>query len=61
MAAGLGLLRLPPQQFWAMTPRELAAALDAVLGRTGTPQPPTRRELIALMQRFPDSAETRHD
>ena len=61
MAAGLGLLRLPPQQFWAMTPRELAAALDAVLGRTGTPQSPTRRELSALMQRFPDSAETRHD
>ena len=27
MAAGLGTLRLPPAVFWAMTPKELAAAL----------------------------------
>ena len=29
MAAGLGLLRLPPAHFWSMTPRELGAALTS--------------------------------
>jgi len=54
MAAGLGLLRLPPRHFWSMTPRELAAALDAVPGRHRPIRPPSRRELLELMQRFPD-------
>ena len=31
MAAGLGTLRLPPRDFWAMTPRELDAALRGAL------------------------------
>ena len=31
---GLGVLRLPPEQFWRMTPRELAYAIEAVTGRT---------------------------
>jgi uncharacterized phage protein (TIGR02216 family) len=29
---GLGVLRLSPEQFWRMTPRELALALEAVRG-----------------------------
>ena len=39
MAAGFGLLGLAPAAFWAMTPRELAAALR---GRFG-PAPRRRR------------------
>jgi uncharacterized phage protein (TIGR02216 family) len=31
---GLGVLRLSPQQFWSMTPRELAYAIEAVTGRS---------------------------
>lgn len=54
MAAGLGLLRLEPRAFWSMTPRELAAALAAVLGAGKVGAPPSRGELTALMRRFPD-------
>lgn len=52
MGAGFGLLRLAPDAFWRMTPRELAAALSALL-----PQPVgviDRAGLSALMARFPD-------
>ncbi len=49
---GLGVLRLSPQQFWAMTPRELAYAIEAVTGRGGAPL--SRSALNALMKRFPD-------
>ena len=31
---GLGVLRLPPEAFWKMTPRELAFAIRAVSGRS---------------------------
>lgn len=54
MRAGLGLLRLSPDQFWRMTPRELAAALSAF-----APDPRAgldRAGLAALMRRFPDTA-----
>ncbi len=52
MRFGLGVLRLPPRDFWAMSPRELAAAWGAVMGeRTG---PLERRDLETLMERFPD-------
>jgi uncharacterized phage protein (TIGR02216 family) len=52
MAIGLGALRLPPAQFWAMTPREFAAALE---GRYGTSTPPlARADLNELLARFPD-------
>ncbi len=52
MRFGLGVLRLPPEAFWRMTPRELAAAWSAVMGdRSG---PLDRRGLEALMERFPD-------
>jgi uncharacterized phage protein (TIGR02216 family) len=52
MAAGFGLLRLSPQAFWSMTPRELDAALGAILGPAGSS--PSRTEFASLMQRFPD-------
>jgi uncharacterized phage protein (TIGR02216 family) len=48
---GLGVLRLPPAAFWAMTPRELALAIEAV---TGAARPMQRSELLYLMTRFPD-------
>ena len=48
---GLGVLRLAPKDFWAMTPRELAHAINAV---TGTTAPLDRGELDALMTRYPD-------
>ena len=52
MAFGLGDLQLAPRDFWAMTPRELAAA--AHVHRSRTPEPPTRARLKDLMQRYPD-------
>jgi len=48
---GLGVLRLSPAAFWAMTPRELALAIAAVTGGT---MPLRRSELFDLMTRFPD-------
>lgn len=51
MAAGLGAMRLSPQAFWAMTPRELAAALGPGARTRGAPG---RDDLAALMRRFPD-------
>ena len=52
MRFGLGVLRLPPEQFWRMTPRELAAAWGALMGDRGVPL--ERRDLDGLMERFPD-------
>lgn len=53
MAFGFGHLRLAPDGFWRMTPRELAAAMRAGLG---PPRPRLDRAgLAALMARFPDA------
>ena len=49
---GLGVLRLSPTAFWAMTPRELAYAIEAVCGGGGAPLP--RETLNELMTRYPD-------
>lgn len=54
MTAGLGTLRLAPAAFWSMTPRELAAALNSLPGTHRAMPLPTRRDLDALMQKFPD-------
>ncbi len=54
MAAGLGVLGLAPPVFWAMTPKELDAALRGRLGTGGASAAPTRGELATLMQQFPD-------
>jgi uncharacterized phage protein (TIGR02216 family) len=52
MAIGLGVLRLAPHDFWAMTPREFERAIGKRL-----PQAPTRRVLDDLMNAFPDRME----
>ena len=48
---GFGVLRLSPEQFWRMTPRELAYAIEAVTGRNA---PLDRSALTNLMKRYPD-------
>ena len=52
MGFGLGTLRLSPDAFWRMTPRELAAAIGAVLARQAAPL--DRAAFAALRARFPD-------
>lgn len=51
MQFGFGILRLTPQAFWAMTPRELSAAHRA-LYRTSAPL--DRARLDQMMQIHPD-------
>jgi uncharacterized phage protein (TIGR02216 family) len=53
---GLGVLRLSPRQFWSMTPRELALAIEAVAGRSS---PLDRATLAQLMTRYPDDIPAR--
>jgi uncharacterized phage protein (TIGR02216 family) len=55
MGVAFGLLRLSPQDFWAMTPLELAAVMKA-LGLAGD-RAPDRDELGRLMRLFPDRPE----
>ena len=52
MAFGFGRLRLAPGDFWALTPRELAAGMRALAGPARAPL--DRAGLKALMARFPD-------
>ncbi|WP_193175905.1 rcc01693 family protein [Oricola nitratireducens] len=52
MAFGFAVMRLSPQEFWAMTPRELAAAMRA-FGH-GVHAPPERGSFEEMMGRFPD-------
>jgi len=54
MAAGLGLLRLRPADFWSMTPKELDAALRGLLGPEPGGEPQSRMALTQLMARYPD-------
>jgi len=51
MGFGLGVLKLSPEQFWRMTPRELAYAIEAAGGRGA---PLDRAALKQLMMRYPD-------
>jgi uncharacterized phage protein (TIGR02216 family) len=53
MEAGLGTLRLAPSVFWAMTPRELEAALRGAFGAR-VPRTMSRDNLAALMALYPD-------
>lgn len=56
MATGLFRLRLNPDQFWRLTPSELAALLGATAqSASGAPD---RSTLNTLMHRFPDEADT---
>ena len=52
MRFGLGVLRLPPAEFWRMTPRELAAALRGLYGDAA---PLDRAAFDELRARFPDT------
>ena len=56
MGFGFGILRLAPAVFWAMTPRELAAAMEGVFGphQTGL----DRASFASLRARFPDASAT---
>ncbi|OLP61855.1 hypothetical protein BJF93_19415 [Xaviernesmea oryzae] len=49
--AGLARLRLPPAQFWGLTPIELAAALGAFAPRL---RHLGQRDLAQLMAAYPD-------
>ncbi len=55
MRLGIGRLRLAPETFWAMSPREFAAALDGA----GVAAPVGRAQLGQLMAKFPDGAAPR--
>ncbi|MCX7899933.1 MAG: phage tail assembly chaperone [Methylocystis sp.] len=52
MAFGLGVLRLPSRDFWALTPRELFHAAEGVYGPVARPL--SRAALEQLMRAFPD-------
>ena len=52
MAFGFGCLRLSPQTFWRMTPRELAAAMRGAAPAQATSF--ERGALARLMRDFPD-------
>lgn len=51
MQFGFGVLRLSPQEFWAMSPRELVAAHAAIYRQTA---PLDRVRFAELMNEFPD-------
>lgn len=53
MGLGLGVLRLPPEAFWRMTPRELACAARGLAPRAAPAL--GRADLAELMARFPDT------
>lgn len=61
MRVGLGLLRLPPEVFWGMTPCELARALEGagVVPFGGSTL--RRGDLDALIAKFPDAEEGRDE
>lgn len=54
MRAGIGGLRLSPDEFWALTPMELRLLLGDARG----PDPMGRDRLAALMAAFPDEGGT---
>ncbi len=54
MAIGLGVLSLSPPVFWAMTPRELDAALRGRFGDARQACALSQSDLSRLMQQFPD-------
>lgn len=54
MKAGMGGLRLTPDQFWRLTPAELAI----MLGLADAPVPLDRARLDALRAKYPDPERT---
>lgn len=62
MRLGLGALRLSPDVFWGMTPREFSHALEgAGLAPFGDMHGLSRGGLEALMARFPDGEGQRRE
>lgn len=59
MGFAFAVLRMPPDAFWSMTPRELAAAIRFASGSVAAP--PGRARLEALMAAFPDYPEPQGD
>jgi len=57
LAVGFGVLRLAPDHFWRMTPRELAAAMRGLFGEEAA-GPPARAVFEELARRYPDRRET---
>ena len=57
MEIGLGVLGLTPAVFWALTPKELDAALRGKFGSGVAPQALSARDLSALMQQYPDVSD----
>ncbi len=57
MQVGFGVMRLSSREFWALTPRELAAAFEGVSGRTTSP--PARVALERMMVAYPDREGSR--
>lgn len=49
---GLGVLKLPPDEFWRMTPRELALAAKAINPNRGGLD---RAAFAQLIERYPDA------
>lgn len=58
MAVGLGVLGLNPRDFWAMTPKEIAAAFGALA--PAAMLAPSRADLDRLMAQFPDLEDRSH-
>lgn len=56
MQLGLGLLGLSPTQFWAMTPKELEAAISGLSGGDAG-EPLSRSTLNDLLLQFPDEVK----
>ncbi len=57
MQVGFGVMRLSSREFWALTPRELAAAFEGISGRTT--MPPARKALETMMAAYPDKEGSR--
>jgi uncharacterized phage protein (TIGR02216 family) len=53
MRFGFGTLRLGAREFWGLTPRELAAAVEGAGGRSRG-HPPDRPTIDRLIAAFPD-------
>ena len=57
MEVGLGMLHIPPNQFWDMSLQELYHAIDGFQEFNGSKQkshPMTKDELQELMELYPD-------
>jgi uncharacterized phage protein (TIGR02216 family) len=59
MRLGLGILRLPPDAFWRLSPRELMAAAGPLVGGDSEAAL-VRTDLSRLMARYPDRIGVPH-